>query len=154
MIPIYLDKLAPNEVISFDFGVYGGLNILFPKDHYSGFNCFWLCKQQSTQEVITHLKSHMNLFGLPHQVVHDRGPYFRASFVEFLESLHISNPTQEATDPLQTGLPQRCLEKGGGTYILGDNRMAGICYQQPHNSGTGQCFSEVSWAFTQVFTSE
>ena len=36
--PVALDKLAPNEILSLDFGAVGDLQILFLKDRYSGFN--------------------------------------------------------------------------------------------------------------------
>ena len=107
VIPIFLDKLAPNEVICLDFGVYSGINILFLKDRYSSFNRFWVCKNKSTQEVITHPQSYMNLFGLPHKIVHDGGRCFPAAFAEFLEANHVNNHDTSSFRPSSNGAIER-----------------------------------------------
>ena len=47
--PVALDKLAPNEILSLDFGVFGDLQILFLKDRYSGYNRYFLTKKSVNQ---------------------------------------------------------------------------------------------------------
>ena len=88
--PLFLDSLAPGQVIHLDYLEYDSKHIFILKDQYSSWSKYYITQDMSSQSAIRCLKDYFNVFGLPTKVVSDGGPSFRSGvFREFLESHHI-----------------------------------------------------------------
>ena len=88
--PIFLDQLSPGEILHLDYLEHDGKHIFILCDQYSGWSKYYLMGDMTSQSAIKSLKDYFHNFGLPHKIVSDSGPSFRAGvFKEFLQSHHI-----------------------------------------------------------------
>ena len=106
--PLFLDSLAPGQVIHLDYLEYDSKHIFILKDQYSSWSKYYLTSDMSSQSAIRCLKDYFNIFGLPTKIVSDGGLSFRSGvFREFLESYHIIHHQTSAYWSSSAGLVER-----------------------------------------------
>ena len=74
--PLFLDSLAPGQVIHLDYLEYDSKHIFILKDQYSSWSKYYLTSDMTSQSAIRCLKDYFNIFGLPTKIVSDGGPCF------------------------------------------------------------------------------
>ena len=90
----------PWQLVSSDYFVYAGNVYLVIVDRYSGWPCVCLCRTESAQELITHLRAHFSTWGTPEEIATDGGPaYAAAATKRFLADWDVRHLISTAYNP-------------------------------------------------------
>ena len=106
MTTLMTDCLAPMEVLSLDFGSYGGRNYLVGVCRGTGYILAEVTKHQSTDETIATLEKWFTNHGFPKLVLSDNGPSFRSGFQLRMKELGVDTSTSSPLHSSGNGLAE------------------------------------------------
>ncbi len=101
----------PWETVGTDLFVYKGRHYLLVVDHYSRYFEIALLRDETSPEVVTHMKSIFARHGIPIKVVSDNGPCYSArEFQSFSEAWGFKHVTVSAKYQQSNALPERFVQ--------------------------------------------
>ena len=106
MTTLMTDCLAPMEVLSLDFGSYGGRNYLVGVCRGTGYILAEVTKHQSTDEVIETLEKWFTNHGFSKLLLSDNGPSFRDRFRLRMKELGVDTSTSSPLHSSGNGLAE------------------------------------------------
>ena len=104
MTSLMTDCLAPMEVLSLDYGSYGGKNYLVGVCRGTGYVMAAVTKHQSTDDVIETLETWFTNHGFSKLLLSDNGPSFRDRYKLRMKELGVDTGTSSPLHSSGNGL--------------------------------------------------